>query len=131
LNEAGWSAKDSNGNWHASQRVNLGQFSSQRIGSEIGMAEKDKVADLAWRIFPNPYTRDVTIEFTVPEENSQVRLEILDSDGTVVKKVVDNPHAKGQWKYPVNNFEIYNDGMYFIRLKINESFMTHRILKEK
>ena len=121
--------KDSNGNWHASQRVNLGQFSSQREGSEIGMVETSKAVDFEWRIFPNPYTRDVTIEFAVPEENSQVRLEILDGDGAVLKKLVDNPHAKGQWKYPVSNFEAYNNGMNYIRLKINESFVVKRILQ--
>lgn len=32
--------KDANGNWHASQRVNIGQFSSQREGSETGIVEK-------------------------------------------------------------------------------------------
>lgn len=121
--------KDANGNWHASQRVNIGQFSSQREGSETGTVEKDAIADFEWKIYPNPAIGDVTIEFAIAEDNSQVRLEILDSNGSVVRKIVENPHAKGLWKYPVGNFGVFNDGMHYVRLKVNETFMAKKILK--
>lgn len=121
--------KDANGNWHASQRVNIGQFSSQREGSETGTVEKDAIADFEWKIYPNPAVGDVTIEFAIAEDNSQVRLEILDSNGSVVRKIVENPHAKGLWKYPVGNFGVFNDGMHYVRLKVNETFMAKKILK--
>ena len=65
------------------------------------------------------------------QDNSNVRLEILNSEGTVTKTLVDNPHAKGIWKYPITDAGVYNDGMHYMRLKINESFMVKRILKGK
>jgi len=67
----------------------------------------------------------------VEQDNSNVRLEILNSEGTVIKTLVDNPHAKGIWKYPITDAGVYNDGMRYMRLKINESYGVKRILKDK
>lgn len=123
--------KDSNGNWHASQRVNIGQYSSQRETVEGDGDESVGSGDFEWKIFPNPSAGNITIEFVVDEDNSQVRLEILDGNGGVVKTIVENPHAKGQWKYPVSNFADFNDGMHYVRLKVNEMFMTKRVFGSK
>lgn len=122
--------KDANGNWHASQRINIGQYSSQREISEMETSDKSEAVNLQWKIFPNPSAGNATIEFLVEESNSHVRLEILDRNGSVVKTIVENPHAKGQWKYPVSNFDSFNDGMHYVRLKVNEKFMAKRILKK-
>jgi hypothetical protein len=123
--------KDSNGNWHASQRVNVGQYSSQRETAKIDADESIGPGDFEWKIFPNPSAGNITIEFEVDEDNSKVRLEILDRNGAVVKTIVENPHAKGHWEYPVSNFDDFNDGMHYVRLKVNEMFMTKRIFERK
>jgi len=123
--------KDANGNWHASQRVNLGQYSAQREHAIIDGDDQAEQGDFEWRVYPNPYYAEFATEFAVEQDNSNVRLEILDSEGIVIKTLVDNPHAKGIWKYPVTNTGIYNNGMHYMRLKINESFMVKRILKDK
>jgi hypothetical protein len=123
--------KDSNGNWHASQRVNLGQFSSQREQAGVDVDDLVKEDDFKWKLYPNPYLQEFAVEFLVQEDNSSVKLEILNNEGVVIKTLVDNPHAKGIWKYPVTDVGMYNGGMHYMRLKINESFMVKRILKDK
>jgi hypothetical protein len=36
--------------------------------------------------------------------------------------VVDNSHAKGDWKYPVKDFQMVNGQTYFCRLKVDDMF---------
>ncbi|WP_221392842.1 sialate O-acetylesterase [Dyadobacter sp. NIV53] len=117
--------KDSNGNWHMSTEITVMATPGTRISAEEKMAE-DFGTDLT--LYPNPVDKDMTIEFTVQNANSQVLLEIVDINGRVIKTIVENPHSKGRWKYQVNNFSETSGVIYFCRLKIDELSLVKKII---
>lgn len=119
--------KDAIGNWHVSPTISIGQYSSQREGAT---AEENPTEQPGFELnaYPNPYTTSFTIAFDVPDENSHVKLEVVNSQGNVLKKVVDNPHAKGKWQYEVRGLPDNLDEILFCRLKINESYTVKKLV---
>jgi hypothetical protein len=119
--------KDAIGNWHVSPTISIGQYSSQREGAT---AEENPTEQPGFELnaYPNPYTTSFTIAFDVPDENSHVKLEVVNSQGNVLKTVVDNPHAKGKWQYEVRELPDNLDEILFCRLKINESYTVKKLV---
>ncbi|WP_026628560.1 sialate O-acetylesterase [Dyadobacter alkalitolerans] len=121
--------KDANGNWHASSAITVGKYASQRIGTDVEEKETAEEAGLKLNAYPNPFSTNFTIAFDVPDENSLVKLEIIDGQGRVIKTVVDNPHAKGKWHYEVQNLPNQSTEILFCRLKINEHSTVRKLLQ--
>lgn len=65
----------------------------------------------------------------MPDDNSYVKLEIINTQGNVVKTVVNNPHAKGKWQYTVKELPDNPDGLLFCRLKVNESYTIKKLAR--
>ncbi len=120
--------KDAIGNWHVSPAINIGQYSNQREGAATDEANHGEQPGFELNTYPNPYTASFTIAFDVPDENSHVRLDIINSQGTILKTVVDNPHAKGKWRYEVKELPANQSEILFCRLKINESYTVKKLV---
>jgi hypothetical protein len=122
--------KDANGNWHASSAINVGKYDNQRVAAYVEEeTPESEEPGFDLNTYPNPFTAHFTIAFEVPENNSQVRLEIVNMQGEIVKTVVDNPHAKGKWQYEVQNLPDQSTEILFCRLKINEHSTIKKLLK--
>lgn len=120
--------KDAAGNWHISQALNVGKYDNQRIAAETIETDETEQPGFELNAFPNPYTTGFTIEFYVADETSLVRLDVVNSQGTVVKTVVDNPHAKGKWQYEVKALPDNGNEILYCRLKMNESYTVKKLL---
>ncbi|WP_235160423.1 sialate O-acetylesterase [Dyadobacter sp. CY351] len=122
--------KDANGNWHASSAINVGKYDNQRVAAYVEEeTPESEEPGFDLNTYPNPFTAHFTIAFEVPENNSQVRLEIVNMQGEIVKTVVDNPHAKGKWQYEVQNLPDQSTEILFCRLKINEHSTIKKLLQ--
>lgn len=120
--------KDAIGNWHVSAAVNIGQYVSQRKGEVLGEETQNEEPGFELNAYPNPFTEKFTISFDVPDENSHIRLDIMDKHGTVLQTVVDNPHAKGKWQYEVRELSDNPGEILFCRLKINENYTVKKLV---
>ena len=120
--------KDAIGNWHVSAATNIGQYINQRKGVDLA-ADSTEQPGFELNTYPNPFTQSFTVAFDVPNDNSYVKLEIINTQGSVVKTVVDNPHAKGKWQYMVKELPDNPDGLLFCRLKVNESYTIKKLAR--
>ncbi|WP_233791211.1 sialate O-acetylesterase [Dyadobacter sp. CY343] len=121
--------KDATGNWHISAALNVGKYESQREGYEIENEKEPELPGFELTAYPNPFTSSFTIAFDVPEENSHVRLEVIDIQGKILKTVVNNPHAEGKWQYEVKNLSNNAGEILFCRLKVNESYTVRKLVR--
>ncbi|WP_375444167.1 sialate O-acetylesterase [uncultured Fibrella sp.] len=117
--------KDATGNWRISPKADLG-CPSCRVGVEE--AANEDPYGLALTTYPNPFAKDLTIEFNVPEARSDVRLELVDIEGKVIRTVATGIYDKGHWKYPLSNLNIPTNRVYFCRLKVGDLFVTRKLL---
>lgn len=120
--------KDAIGNWHISPAISVGQYSNQREGADISQEKQNEQPGFELSAYPNPFTKSFTVTFDVADDNSYVKLEIVNRQGTVLKTVVDNPHAKGKWQYEVKELPDSSIDILFCRLKINESYTIKKLL---
>ncbi|ACT91391.1 sialate O-acetylesterase [Dyadobacter fermentans] len=117
--------KDATGNWHITQSLNVGKYDNQREGFDFEAGTPAEHPGFELNAYPNPYTTNFTLSFEVPEENSDVKLDIIDIHGNIVRTIVNNPHAKGKWQYEVKTLP--DDEILFCRLKVNESYTVKKL----
>jgi len=81
--------------------------------------------------YPNPFNPNTTIEFKIPT-NSNVRLEILNANGQLVKTLVNNELNPGIHKVEWNGTDNFNNkvssGVYFYRLIQNENESSRKMI---
>lgn len=80
---------------------------------------------------PNPFTQSTTINFSITRDE-KVTLEIFDSAGRLVRKLIDRRLSKGsysiRWDGKNDLQEHVSSGVYFYRLKTSENFFTKKML---
>jgi hypothetical protein len=78
-------------------------------------------------IFPNPFSRNFTINFN-QEDQTPVNLVIQNNLGQVVATLVDEPLAPG-WHQVNWNAENLPTGVYYYRLKTGNQLISKKIIK--
>jgi len=80
-------------------------------------------ASLTSTAYPNPFNPSTTIAFDLPRESSDVRLDVLDVRGRLVKNLSDGTmtgrRGQVQWTGTDNNGGIVAAGVYFYRLVVD------------
>ena len=76
--------------------------------------------------YPNPFNPSTTIEYSLPK-TCQVRLDILNLSGEVVKTIVYEKQAIGFYKIQWRPQNCAN-GIYFYRLNTNEFSAVKKLL---
>lgn len=120
--------KDSKGNWHVSAATWVHCYASNRIAAEGEEPVVREDGFLALSAYPNPFQEEFMIEFEVKEDGSHVKLELVDVSGRVLKTIVDNPHAKGRWKYYSGKFDA-GIQTTLCRLKVNNLYTVKKLIK--
>jgi flagellar hook assembly protein FlgD len=76
--------------------------------------------------YPNPFNPATTIKYALPEA-SQVRLEVFNVVGQVVRTMVDAHQNAGryvvQWDASNDNGVNLSSGIYFYRLQVEGSYL--------
>lgn len=117
--------KDGTGNWRMSPYAN---FSCPSCRDGVDESENDDFG-VALNVYPNPFVNELTVEFDVAQPDSDVLLEIINNKGQVVRTVANGTHAKGHWKYPVQDLTTESNQHYFCRLKVGNIFTVKKLLK--
>mgnify|MGYP006152092779 CR=1 FL=1 len=79
-------------------------------------------------VFPSPASSQSTINFGL-DKNSFVKIEVLDLQGRVVSKIVDERLSASSYAYRLN--DDLATGLYLIRSIVDNSVFTHKITVNK
>lgn len=82
---------------------------------------------LETNFYPNPTKNEITVSFSIPT-NSQVKLDILNVEGQIIKSVFDEVKPKGKYTYPINMSDL-PDALYLYRITINGLAITKKVTK--
>lgn len=122
--------RDNTGNWHVSALITIGATPGTRLSAESPEATNGEYG-VSLNVYPNPVGENFMIEFSVPNDNAVVSMSIMDTRGNVIRRVVDNPHAKGNWKYPVKDLHGKPGEIYLCHLRVDELSVVKKIVIAK
>ncbi len=86
--------------------------------------QTNKVFNL--RNYPNPFSSRTLLEYFLPE-TKQVRLNLYDSYGKLVKKLVNQTQTKGFKKVDVSVADL-KAGIYYARLRVENNIETSKLV---
>ncbi|MBN1231874.1 MAG: T9SS type A sorting domain-containing protein [Candidatus Coatesbacteria bacterium] len=98
-------------------------FSAQKI---IPKKESASIAT-----YPNPFRSNVNINYSI-KEDGQIKLQIFDISGKLMKTLVDEKKQKGNYSliWQANTDKKINGGVFFIKLSSNDRILaTRKILQ--
>jgi photosystem II stability/assembly factor-like uncharacterized protein len=78
--------------------------------------------------YPNPFTNSTRLSFSLTEKSS-IFAQLYDVNGRVISTLINNQEGAGTHTYDVNTSNL-ESGVYFCRLKINESEKTFKWVKK-
>jgi len=83
---------------------------------------------------PNPFTNQITINYQI-NKPGKVALMIYDAAGREVKSITNGNIGQGDyrfvWNGKDNNNRTINNGVYFLRLKTDETTITQKLIYSK
>ncbi|MGB9664566.1 MAG: T9SS type A sorting domain-containing protein [Ignavibacteria bacterium] len=81
--------------------------------------------------YPNPFNPGTTIEFKIPVQ-SNVKLEIINLNGQLIKTLINNELQPGIYKFDWNGTDNFNNrvssGVYIYRLIQNENELSRKMI---
>ncbi|OJV17176.1 MAG: hypothetical protein BGO21_07285 [Dyadobacter sp. 50-39] len=124
--------KNSTGNWKLTPLV---YAQTCRSGARLGAGDgshsdtpgNEELINLT--VSPNPGADQVNIRFNLLN-SAQVSLNIINDNGQILRKVVNNQHGKGSFNYLVNVSDL-PDGIYLCQLKANDISLVKKLLVKK
>ena len=108
--------------------TNTNLTSVAKLKTNLEVATANSVTAL--NTYPNPVTKEATIEFVLPTAG-QVRLEVYDLKGKLVKHLYTGKSEAGAVKSYTFNAQNLADGMYVVRLVTGEQVVTKKIIVAK
>lgn len=77
------------------------------------------------KVYPNPINENSIISYEL-EENSIVKISVLDITGKQIKVITNTKQEKGLKKISLQNLNL-SKGTYFLRMNVNNNFITKKI----
>ena len=68
--------------------------------------------------YPNPFNPNTTINFSIPQNNSQIKLAVYNISGQVVEMLFDGIKNIGKHSVTFNASQL-NSGVYYYSLEVN------------
>ncbi len=108
-----------------------GTYGLNQITSPVSVRIETRPEAYALREnYPNPFNPETTIKYQLPEAG-QVRLEVYNMLGQVVKTLVDNQFQNAgrytlQWDATNNSGQPLSSGVYFYRVVAGGEFQSHK-----
>lgn len=102
----------------AIQDITTGTYEYTTIESEL-------------RCYPNPFSEITTIEYTLSDK-SYVSVSIFDIQGKIVKQLLEQDKIAGNysisWDATSDNGQCVTNGVYFIKVVMNNKVSSHKVL---
>ncbi|MBS1652662.1 MAG: T9SS type A sorting domain-containing protein [Bacteroidetes bacterium] len=77
---------------------------------------------------PNPFGDNLLISVNI-KKKANLKISVYDMLGKTVKKFEEIPNALGETKLYYEGADL-NIGVYFVKIQINESFITRKVIKQ-
>ncbi|HPY96414.1 MAG TPA: carboxypeptidase regulatory-like domain-containing protein [Candidatus Cloacimonadota bacterium] len=113
-----------------------GEITQQDIELEVIVATDTEMPSLQTKInnYPNPFNPNTTISFNIAED-SNVRLDIYNAKGQLIKNIKDEFMRKGaynvQWNGIGEDGKPSPSGIYLVRLLSKNKALSHKMLMLK
>ena len=109
-------------------QVDLGAYEWQ---GEIGVEDLLSVSNLCISNYPNPFNASTTIRYNIPK-NGDVRINIYNTKGQLVKTLIDEYKTKGNyqivWNGKDGNGNSVSSSLYFLQITDVRNAQTHKML---
>jgi hypothetical protein len=96
------------------------------VNSAVGMEDRLGTGALSLSAYPNPFSDQLHIEYTIPER-SKVRITVYDMLGKVVEYLDERTLDPGSYTLEWNA-EIHPEGTYLLKLTTDDSSTMKRII---
>ncbi len=94
---------------------------------ESGLSIEDfTVSDPQVKIYPNPFSEYTTIEYKI-ERKSDVQLTIYNSNGSIVRKLVNETQSTGTYRIDFNDVQNLASGLYFYDISLNGKHVVGKL----
>jgi hypothetical protein len=77
------------------------------------------------KVYPNPANNFTKVEFNL-KEDQQLKVQLIDISGRVVKTVKDEKASKGYHFVEINTSDV-SSGMYIIRMETGQAIANYRL----
>jgi Cu/Ag efflux protein CusF len=91
------------------------------------LAEFSSINDAKINIYPNPFIDATTIEFGTAQDGN-VKIVVYDQIGNEIETILDTKMSIGTYRYTFDASNSSN-GIYLIKLNINDQVVTRKIVK--
>jgi flagellar hook assembly protein FlgD len=86
-------------------------------------------------IFPNPFNPEATVQFSVKQDGTRVRMDIFNARGQKIRTILDNKMAAGThlttWNGVDDQSHSVGSGVYLCRLIIGNQTFSRRMMLVK
>ncbi len=107
----------------------FGVFLQYVVDKNITTAVEDIEEEAPWAIYPNP-TRDIANVFYNLEKTSEVKLEVFNLQGQLLKTLVNTTQSVGSYQEPIHAKELgMTQGVYLVNLTINGEVRTKKVVE--
>ena len=80
----------------------------------------------SFSVFPNPFSSNATIEFTLPE-TSYVTFSVYDISGKLLQRIVSGKLASGEHHYAWEAASL-SPGVYFMRMELDTLMQVKKVI---
>lgn len=113
--------------FHEMAKLSLGALASMAVPViESSTNEKGLLAGIQLSNYPNPFSGETTISYYLQQE-SNIRLSILNSQGKEVRTLLNGIEQRGAHKLQILA-ENLPTGLYFLCAQTSEGISTHKML---
>ncbi|MCK9205116.1 MAG: T9SS type A sorting domain-containing protein, partial [Bacteroidales bacterium] len=96
------------------------------VGDIVGLIEKPSINALSHSVYPNPFSKTVTIKVEKPINGNAI-FEIYDAMGKIISQRTINCIGKSEFTWEEN----VNTGMYFYKIYTNEGVVQGKFVKQE
>jgi hypothetical protein len=96
------------------------------VNSAVGMEDRFGAGALSLSAYPNPFSDQLHIEYTIPER-SKIRITVYDMLGKVVEYLDERTADPGSYWQEWNS-EVHPEGAYLLKLSTEDSSLIKRII---
>ncbi len=83
------------------------------------------------KVFPNPYKGKTNIAYVL-NKNTKAKIEVYNSLGKLVSTIVDEKQKAGSYNYVFSASDLgYSQGVYFLRMTLDNIVITKRLIEVK
>lgn len=99
------------------------------ISNSTSIGLEENTAQTDYSVYPNPVTATSQIYFKLAED-ANVKVDVLDIAGRVVKTIYSGNLAAGEQYYQINNSDFGATGIYMVRLTVDGVVSTKKVIIE-